>query len=101
MVDNPYKVLGVSENATQDEIKRAYRKKAKEYHPALHPNDPNIAQKMSEANEAYDMLMNPEKYAKRRQEEQARREQRSYQQDTDRQHRSNVLSIGIWRLFSY
>lgn len=62
MVDDPYKVLGVSRDATKEEIKRAYRKKAKEYHPDLHPNDPHAAEKMNEINEAYDMLNNPEKY---------------------------------------
>ena len=69
MVTDPRKVLGVSENASQDEIKRAYRRKAKECHPDLHPNDPDAAKKMNELNEAYDMLMNPEKYANRQQQQ--------------------------------
>ncbi len=69
MVTDPRKVLGVSEGATQDEIKRAYRRKAKECHPDLHPNDPDAAKKMNELNEAYDMLMNPEKYAKQQQQQ--------------------------------
>ena len=67
MVDDPYKVLGISRDADKDEIKRAYRKKAKEYHPDLHPNDPKAAEKMNEINEAYDMLNNPEKYQKQQQ----------------------------------
>ena len=67
MIDDPYKVLGVSKDATKDEIKRAYRKKAKEYHPDLHPDDPKAAEKMNEVNEAYDMLNNPEKYQNRQQ----------------------------------
>ena len=65
MVTDPYKVLGISQGAGKDEIKRAYRQKAKEYHPDLHPNDPKAAEKMNEINEAYDMLSNPEKYAGR------------------------------------
>ncbi len=68
MVNDPHQLLGVSPGATQDEIKRAYRRKAKECHPDLHPDDPNAARKMNELNEAYDMLMNPEKYAKRQQQ---------------------------------
>lgn len=72
MVGDPYKVLGVAQGASQEEIKRAYRRKAKECHPDLHPDDPNAEKKMNEINEAYDMLMNPEKYARQRQEEQAR-----------------------------
>ena len=71
MVDDPHKVLGVSPGATQEEIKRAYRQKAKECHPDLHPNDPNADKRMNEVNEAYDMLMHPDKYAQRRAQQQA------------------------------
>lgn len=62
MIDDPYKVLGVSRGAGKEEIKKAYRQKAKLYHPDLHPDDAAAAQKMNEVNEAYDMLNNPEKY---------------------------------------
>jgi len=68
MVTDPYKVLGITRDASKEEIKKAYRKKAKEYHPDLHPDDPKAAEKMNEVNEAYDMLCNPEKYRKREQE---------------------------------
>ncbi len=68
MVNDPHRLLDVAPGATQDEIKRAYRRKAKECHPDLHPNDPDAARKMNELNEAYDMLMNPEKYARRQQQ---------------------------------
>ena len=75
MID-PYKVLGVAPGASQEEIKKAYRKKAKEYHPDLHPNDPEAAQKMNEINEAYELLQNPEKY--RSNQEEAQRQQQSH-----------------------
>ncbi len=64
MIDDPYKVLGISRDASKEEIKKAYRKKAKEYHPDLHPGDSAAARKMNDINEAYDMLNHPEKYQK-------------------------------------
>lgn len=68
MISDPYKILGVSRDATKEEIKKAYRKKAKEYHPDLHPDDPDAERKMNEVNEAYDMLNHPEKYKKTEQQ---------------------------------
>lgn len=64
MAETPYDILGVSPDASQDEIKKAYRKKARENHPDLNPDDPGAAERMNKVNEAYDRLMNPEKYAR-------------------------------------
>ena len=58
---DPYKVLGVSPDASDDEIKRAYRKLAKKYHPDLNPGDEEAARKMQEVNAAYEAIKNPEK----------------------------------------
>lgn len=60
---DPYAVLGVSRDATEDEIKKAYRKKARENHPDLNPGDEAAAERMNQVNEAYDRITNPEKYA--------------------------------------
>ena len=58
-----YEVLGVSKNATEDEIKSAFRKKAKEYHPDLNKS-PDAPEKFKEAQEAYACLSNKENRAK-------------------------------------
>ena len=57
---DPYAVLGVSRDASEDEIKSAYRKLAKQYHPDLHPGDEECARKMNEINAAYDAIKNPQ-----------------------------------------
>lgn len=61
MISDPYKVLGVSPEASDEEIKRAYRRLAKKYHPDLNPGDEVAAKKMQEVNAAYEQIKNPEK----------------------------------------
>ena len=58
MYQDPYKVLGVSPDASDDEIKKAYRDLTKKYHPDLNPNDPTAAEKMNQINAAYDQIKN-------------------------------------------
>lgn len=59
-----YKILGISKTATQDEIKKAYRKLARKHHPDLNPNDSEAIKKFQEINEANEVLSDPEKREK-------------------------------------
>ena len=59
-----YEVLGVNKNATPDELKKAYRKLALQYHPDRNPGDKEAEEKFKEAAEAYDVLSNPDKKAR-------------------------------------
>ncbi len=61
---DPYKVLGVSPDASDEEIKQAYRRLAKKYHPDLNPGDEEAARRMQEVNEAYEQIKNPQKQSR-------------------------------------
>ena len=56
MVQDPYKVLGVSPDASDEEVKKAYRDLTKKYHPDLNPGDEKAAEKMNDINTAYDQI---------------------------------------------
>ncbi len=59
-----YKILGISKNATAEEIKKAYRKLARQHHPDLNPNDPEASKLFQQINEANEVLSDPEKRKK-------------------------------------
>ncbi len=56
MVQDPYKVLGLAPDASDEEVKKAYRELAKKYHPDLNPGDEEAARKMNDINTAYDQI---------------------------------------------
>lgn len=62
MIDDPYKVLGLNRDASDEEVKQAYRRLAKKYHPDLNPGDKEAARRMQEVNAAYEQIKNPEKF---------------------------------------
>jgi len=59
-----YQLLGINKSASEAEIKKAYRKMARKYHPDLHPNDPEAQKKFQQINEANEVLSDPEKRKK-------------------------------------
>jgi len=75
-----YEILGVDRNASQEEIKKAYRRLAKKYHPDLNPGDKEAEQKFKEINEAYEILSDPQKRAQYDQFGHAAFEQGGFQQ---------------------
>jgi molecular chaperone DnaJ len=60
-MSDPYAVLGVSRSASNDDIKSAYRKLARKYHPDVNPNDPTAEEKFKEVSQAYSVLGDPER----------------------------------------
>jgi len=63
-VKDPYEVLGVARGASADEIKSAYRRLARRYHPDVNPDDPSAEEKFKEIGAAYSVLSDPEKRAR-------------------------------------
>ena len=83
-----YHVLGLDKSATQDDIKKAYRKLARKYHPDLNPNDEEAKKKFQEINEANEVLTDPEKRQKYDQYGEHWKHGEAYEQAQQQQSRS-------------
>jgi curved DNA-binding protein len=108
-----YKLLGVNKNATEAEIKKAYRKLARKYHPDLNPNDRSSEIKFKEVNEANEVLSDPENRKKydtygenwkhadeiEHANQQQRQQQKQYQQDSDTGFSDNYFNEGYSDFF--
>ncbi len=109
MIDDPYKVLGVSSDASDEDIKRAYRRLAKKYHPDLNPGDQEAARRMQAVNAAYEQIKNPEKFQNQQQGNPYggyydpfgayRQQQRSYGEGTDQYQQAawQYIRFGRWQ----
>ena len=64
MSDDPYKILGVARDASQEDIRKAYRKLAKELHPDLHPGEKDAETRFKQVSAAYNLLKDPEQRAR-------------------------------------
>lgn len=93
-----YKTLGVEKNATEDEIKKAYRKLARKYHPDLNPNDAEANKKFQQINEANEVLSDPEKRKKYDAYGEHWQHAEQYEQAKQQQH--NQSSQG-WQEYTY
>ena len=83
-----YKVLGVNKNASQDEIKKAYRNLARKHHPDLNPNDKEAHKRFQQINEANEVLSDPEKRKKYDQYGKDWQHSEQFEQARESQHRS-------------
>lgn len=94
-----YKILGIDKNATEKEIKNAYRKLARKYHPDLHPNDKEAKVKFQQINEANEVLSDPEKrtkydqYGKDWKHAEEFEKARSYQQQSSQSHSTGYSNL--------
>ena len=95
-MNDPYQVLGVSREASDEEVKAAYRKLAQKYHPDLHPGDAAAAQKMKEVNAAYDQIKNPEAWQRTGAAQQAQQAQQARQQTWQQGTASGWDPFGGW-----
>ena len=106
-----YKILGVGKNATDKEIKKAYRKLARKFHPDLNPDDKEAEKKFKEINEAYEVLSNADnrkkydKYGKdwkySEEFEKAKQQQRQYQRGTQQRSSGSYYDKGFSDFFEY
>ena len=94
-----YKVLGISKDASTDEVKKAYRKRARKYHPDLNPNNKEAQKKFQEINEANEVLSDPDKRKKYdkygkdwKHGEEFEKAQRAQQQQSQRQYQQGSQS---------
>ena len=97
---NLYSVLGLSREASQDDIRRAYRKLVREHHPDTNPGDPLAEERFKEIQQAYEVLSNPEKKREYDQKFHASAARRSSSQPRAGAERESVITVDLSDILS-